>query len=98
MPAVTLRTLLEGSSLAAVLESNRPYVLGWDTIDILKTQPGSQMRRPRPSGILMWEQKFDDVGWCDDFFARVYIDHDDEKKYTKFVEETKAATKQCLRW
>jgi len=44
----------------------------------------------------MWEEKFDEVGWCDDFFARVYIDHDDEKKYTTFIEDTKAATKQCL--
>ena len=96
MPAVTPRTLLEGSSLAAVLESNRPYVLGWDTIDILDARPGSQMRRPRPSGIRMWEEKFDEVGWCDDFFARVYIDHDDEKKYATFVEDTKAATKRHL--
>ena len=91
------KTLLEGSSLAQILEENRQYVLGWDTVDILATQPGSQMRRPRPTGIKMWEEKFEGVGWCQDFFARVYIDHDDEEKYDEFVKDTKAANKRAKR-
>ena len=91
--------LLVGADLTKVLSESNKHVICWTFV--FNLERGSNLRRVRQEGVVMWENEFEQSGWGDNFFARAWLQDIDSEDIVELAETARQllrTTASRYRW